>query len=89
MDAPEPYTNAWYRQQYLGINHRLNQQANELLDQYTANNELQKKIAALETKDERHVAKIGELIGRVEELEKWMAEIERIRQERAKANGTK
>lgn len=86
MDAPEPYTAAWYRQQFAGVNHRLNQQANEQTDQYTANKALQKRVDELEAAHRNDVAKIGEQNSRIEVLESWMQEIEKIRA--AKKNGT-
>lgn len=84
MDAPEPYTAAWYRQQFVGVNHRLNQQANEQSDQYAASKELQKRVLELEAADKNKTAKIGELMGRLEEVEAWMKQMEQLRQERLK-----
>lgn len=68
MDAPEPYTGAWYRQQFGGINHRLNQQANEQLDRHKATTALQERIETLEARDAEHVVKIGELMEKIDAM---------------------
>lgn len=64
----EPYTGAWYRQQFAGVNHRLNQQASEYADQYNRSVELQKRVDALEAGRAADKAMIGELIAKVDEL---------------------
>lgn len=87
MEAPEPYSNEWYRRRLGRIDTNLDRQDNELKDQYTASKDLQKLVDELKSARKTDAATIGELKGRIEVLETWMHEMERIRQERAKANG--
>lgn len=64
----EPYTGAWYRQQFSGINHRLNQQANECSDAFQARKALEKRIADLEAGRAADAATIGQLIEKIDVL---------------------
>lgn len=68
-DAPDPYSNAWYRQQFSGMTHLLNRQANELADQHQALMAVKQQIAKLEAAANQDQTKIGELLNRLEALE--------------------
>lgn len=68
----EPYTSAWYRQQFGGIVHRLNQQANECSDAFESRKALAQRIAALEAGREADAARIGQLMERLDVLTERM-----------------
>lgn len=86
MDA-EPYTGAWYRQQFAGINHRLNQQANEYLDQYNRSVALQKRVDELEAARAQDMVMIGELASKIDEMKERLDKAANVVAGLTKKNG--
>ena len=66
MDAPEPYSNEWYRRRLGRIETTLDRQDNELRDQYEAAKRQAAKVEAMERALADARATIGELMERLE-----------------------
>ena len=83
--SPEPYSNAWYRNRLGRIDTTLDRHDNEMREQYQRAKLLAERVAQLERERVMHEAKLGELLGRIEELELLLrAERDRVI---AKKNG--
>ena len=74
-DQPDPFTLAWFKGRIFRIDTTLDRQANDLRDQFATINELAEKIKQLLSERKASLAKVGELVARVEELESWRKKI--------------
>lgn len=80
-DAPERFTNAWYREQLSGITHLQRLQAAKQAALEEDLSAAIKRLCEMERLDAEKTAKIGELNARLEEIEakhetmaKWLRE---------------
>ena len=80
---PDQYTGAWYRIQFDGITHRLNQQSYEQSDHEKKIQANERRIAALEASLKERDAKIGEL------MDKHARLVEHLKTKFAELNGKK
>ena len=60
-DAPDEYSNAWYRQQFKGVMHIMNRCNSDYIDILAMVRQLQEQVDTLKTQRELDIAEIGKL----------------------------